>query len=125
MMFFLLFKVEVTDKIYNVPQLASLSLLCSPPERVVRCKRAKCLSKRSPSFCKLWGDSPLLMVNPLPATRTKLAAFKGWGSHVEYEAVVVVGMATVNPLHMGRSFFVVHCFSRVRWKQALSTYLST
>ena len=64
------------------------------------------------------------MVNPLPATRTKLAAFKGWGSHVEYEAVVVVGMPTVNPLYMGSSLLVVHCFSRVRWKQALSTYLS-
>ena len=37
-MFFLLFKVEVTDKIYNVPQLPSLSLFCSPPEKGVKCK---------------------------------------------------------------------------------------
>lgn len=46
MVFFLLLKVEVADKIYNVPQLPSLSLFCSPPEqrKGVKCKEGLYIS---------------------------------------------------------------------------------
>ena len=40
-MFFFLFKVEVTHKIYNVPQLPSLRLFCSPPEQGVKMQKKR------------------------------------------------------------------------------------
>ena len=132
MMFFLLFEIEVADKINDVSQLPSLCLFCSPPKSESECvlsgwKRRKpghWLS--SPCFRKLWSNFPLFVVNPLPAAGAQFARlFERWGSHIKYETIMVVGMPTVNPLHMRSRLLVVNCLTGVRWKQALSTNLQT
>ena len=47
------------------------------------------------------------MINSLPTAGTLLAAVKRRSLQVEYEAVVVVGVATVDSLHVSRRLLVV------------------
>ena len=64
------------------------------------------------------------MVDPLSTTRTKFATLKGRGAHVEDEAIMVVSVPAVHPLHVGGGLLVVHRVGWVGWKQTLSAYLS-
>ena len=61
----------------------------------------------TPGLCQLRRDLPLLVINSLPTAGTLLAAVKRRSLQVEYEAVVVVGVATVNSLHVSRRLLVV------------------
>ena len=47
------------------------------------------------------------MVDPLSTTRTKFATLKGRGAHVEDEAIMVVSVPAVHPLHVGGGLLAV------------------
>ena len=131
---FLFFQVQVTDKVDNIAQLSSIGLFCSPPGKWTRvgnlCLHWKIQTwatkqlNKLPRFGKFRSHFPFFMVDPLSTTRTKFATLKGRGAHVEDEAIMVVSMPAVHPLHVGGGLLVVHRVGWVGWKQTLSAYLS-
>jgi len=106
-MFLVVLNIKIPDKVHHISQLPGLGLLTSPP-----------------GLCQFWCHFPLFVVYPVTTPWTLLASCEGGTLQVEYEAVMVIGMATVDTLYMSSSLLIMYSFAGVWGKQSSTADLT-
>jgi hypothetical protein len=123
--------VQIPYKIHHITQLPCLSLLTRPPEMQISQPVAWFANVTPtfyvhypPCFSKFWSDFPLLVINPIPTSGTILPSSEWRTFQVKNEAVVVIRVAAVHPLHVGSGLLVVNSVGWVGGEETLPTDLT-